>query len=156
MTEIERKFLVKTEIFPGSSKRTVIKQGYLSVDPDRVVRIRIEGDKAWLTIKGKGSGFSRPEFEYPIPVTDAEELMALCLYPPVEKVRHRLDVEGTLWEVDEFLGSNRGLVMAEVELEREDQPFVMPDWAGEEVTGDKRYYNAWLAGHPFTEWPGKD
>ena len=156
MTEIERKFLVKTEIFQGSMDKALMKQGYLSVDPDRVVRIRIEGDRAWLTIKGKGIGFSRPEFEYPLPVSDAEELMLLCLFPPVEKSRHRLEVEGTHWEVDEFLGSNLGLLMAEVELESEDQSFIMPEWAGEEVTGDRRYYNSWLAGQPFSTWPVKD
>ena len=156
MTEIERKFLVKTEIFQGSMDKALMKQGYLSVDPDRVVRIRIEGDRAWLTLKGKGSGFSRPEFEYPLPVSDAEELLLLCLFPPVEKSRHRLEVEGTHWEVDEFLGSNLGLLMAEVELESEDQSFIMPEWAGEEVTGDRRYYNSWLAGQPFSTWPVKD
>jgi len=152
MVEIERKFLVKSEIFPASGNTTVIKQGYLSVDPNRIVRLRIEGKDAWLTIKGRLEGISRPEFEYPVPLEDAEALLRLSLHPPVEKIRHRVEVDGTLWEVDEFLGANKGLFLAEVELYSEEQLFTLPEWIGEEVTADHRYYNAWLSGHPYSSW----
>lgn len=154
MQEIERKFLVKPEQFPGSDTKTIMKQGYLSVDPERVVRIRREGDQAWITIKGKMKGITRAEFEYFIPADDAEELLKLALFPPVEKIRHRLVVDGTHWEVDEFLGANSGLLMAEVELSDENQPFSHPDWLGEEVTHDRRYYNSQLAQHPYILWKG--
>lgn len=152
MTEIERKFLVNSEKFPRTESKVVMKQGYLSVDPERVVRVRIEGDQAWITIKGRMTGISRPEFEYPVPVEDAENLLLLALNPPVEKIRHRIESEGTYWEVDEFLGTNRGLFLAEVELDEELQEFHRPGWLGEEVTSDRRYYNSWLSVHPFSTW----
>jgi adenylate cyclase len=152
MTEIERKFLVNSEKFPRTESNVVMKQGYLSVDPERVVRVRIEGDQAWITIKGRMKGISRPEFEYQVPVGDAENLLLLALNPPVEKIRHRIETEGTCWEVDEFLGTNRGLIIAEVELESESQEFYHPDWLGAEVTADRRYYNSWLSVHPFSTW----
>lgn len=152
MKEIERKFLVRKEFFTPTGSRTIMKQGYLSVDPDRVVRIRTEGDQAWITIKGRMEGITRPEFEYQIPVEEAEILLRLALFPPVEKIRHRITVEGTLWEVDEFLGANAGLWMAEVELKEENQPFSHPTWLGDEVTHDRRYFNAQLAQHPFSTW----
>ncbi len=152
MRETERKFLVKQELFSRTGFRTVMKQGYLSVDPQRVVRVRREGEQAWITIKGKMKGITRPEFEYPIPVSDAEELLRLSLFPPVEKIRHRINVEDTLWEVDEFLGENRGLLLAEVELETEDQSFARPEWLDREVTHDLRYYNFQLAQQPFNSW----
>lgn len=154
MQEIERKFLVRRDLFPTTGAGTIMKQGYLSVDPDRVVRIRREGDRAWITIKGGIEGITRPEYEYPVPVEDAEALLRLALFPPVEKIRHRVTVEGTLWEVDEFLGANAGLLMAEVELKSEDTTFCRPEWLGEEVTHDRRYYNAQLAQHPFALWKG--
>jgi adenylate cyclase len=152
MKEIERKFLVNKEQFPGSDNKIILKQGYLSVDPERVVRIRREGDQARITIKGKIEGITRPEFEYPIPVGDSEAMLKLALFPPVEKIRHRLVTEGTHWEVDEFLGANAGLLMAEVELTDENQPFSHPAWLGEEVTHDRRYYNSQLSQHPYTLW----
>jgi adenylate cyclase len=152
MKEIERKFLVRPEQFPKTDSKMVIRQGYLSVDPERIVRIRIEGDKAWFTVKGKISGITRLEFEYSIPVSDAEEMLKLSLFPPVEKIRHRLEIMGTQWEVDEFLGANHGLILAEVELEEEGQVFNRPDWLGMEVTGDERYYNSYLSRNPFSTW----
>ena len=152
MIEIERKFLVKSEFFLPGGNSTQMKQGYLSIDPNRIVRIRIEGKNAWLTIKGRLEGISRPEFEYPVPPGDAEALLRLSLHPPVEKIRHRVEVNGTLWEVDEFLGLNKGLFLAEVELDSEEQLFSFPEWIGEEVTADHRYYNAWLSGHPYSTW----
>jgi len=152
MKEIERKFLVNRALFPKCGPAVIMKQGYLSVDPDRTVRIRREGGQAWITVKGKAEGITRPEFEYSIPVADAEEMFRLALYHPVEKIRHRLNVEGTHWEVDEFLGANRGLLLAEVELKDEFQPFSHPEWLGDEVTGDCRYYNSQLTQKPFSSW----
>jgi adenylate cyclase len=152
MIEIERKFLVKTENFPKSGNKTILKQGYLSVDPERVVRVRIEENLAWITIKGKMKRFSRPEFEYEIPVEDAENLLLLSVNPPIEKIRHRITIEGMLWEVDEFLALNQGLLLAEIELESETQEISLPEWVGEEVTSDPRYFNSWLSVHPFTTW----
>jgi adenylate cyclase len=150
--EIERKFLVNPEVFDAGGSRLMIKQGYLSVDPQRIVRIRREGEKAWITIKGKMEGITRPEFEYDVPVDDAEELLKLALFTPVEKIRHRIKVENSEWEVDEFLGENEGLWLAEIELDDENQPFSHPDWLGEEVTSDKRYYNNELSITPFSRW----
>ena len=152
MKEIERKFLVKPGLFHKTSRQILMKQGYLSVDPERIVRIRLEGDEAWITIKGKAEGITRPEFEYGIPVGDAELLFDLVLYRPVEKIRHRVDYEGTHWVVDEFLGANSGLWLAEVELEEEDQPFSHPGWLGREVTEDLKYYSSQLAQVPFSQW----
>lgn len=152
MEEIERKFLVHRGKIGSGLPFTSIRQGYLSVDPARVVRVRIEGEQATLTIKGALSGMTRKEFEYPLPPGDAAELLKLALHPPVEKRRYRITLEGTLWEVDEFLGVNQGLWLAEVELESESQPFSRPEWLGREVTDDGRYYNAWLSEHPFTLW----
>jgi len=150
--EIERKFLVQKERFTPSVFQTILKQAYLSVDPERVVRVRLEGEQAWITIKGKIMGITRSEFEYPISAGDAEEMLKLALFPPVEKIRHRITWEGTLWEVDEFRGANEGLWLAEVELESEDAPFSRPGWLGEEVTHDRRYYNSQLAQRPYTTW----
>jgi adenylate cyclase len=155
MKEIERKFLVKNEFFPKNLEGLYLKQAYLSVDPARIVRVRIEGDKAWITIKGEMTGITRPEFEYPIPPGEAEYLMKLALFHPVEKIRRKLIAAGFLWEVDEFLGENKGLWIAEIELKHENQPFSRPVWLGEEVTYDGRYYNSELSKFPFTRWPNK-
>ncbi|HOI48540.1 MAG TPA: CYTH domain-containing protein [Prolixibacteraceae bacterium] len=152
MKEIERKFLIDPQRFVKTANATVMSQGYLSVDPERVVRVRVEGEQAWLTIKGKISGVTRDEFEYPVPVADARQLLLLAVFPPVEKIRHRVKVEGFLWEVDEFLGANQGLWLAEIELEDENQLFVRPEWLGSEVTHDRRYYNSQLAQFPFSQW----
>ena len=153
-TEIERKFLVKNDAWRARvESASRISQGYLVADPHVTLRVRLRGDRACLTIKAKAAGISRSEFEYPIPVADAEAMLhGLIALPPVDKVRHLLRVGDHLWELDVFGGENAGLVMAEVELAAEDEAFELPDWAGEEVTGDPRYYNAYLARHPFTRW----
>ena len=150
--EIERKFLVRGEDWKRAAPGTAMRQGYLSADPERVVRVRIEGDRAALTIKGKSAGAVRGEWEYAIPVADAEELLALCPRPLVEKTRYRIEHAGMLWEIDEFHGDNAGLVVAEIELQAEDQPFGKPDWVTEEVTHDARYYNSNLLRHPYKNW----
>jgi adenylate cyclase len=149
--EIERKFLVTGTAW-RSAAGTLYRQGYLNRDKARTVRVRVAGEQAFLTIKGVTTGATRAEFEYPIPVADAEQLLALCDGPLIEKVRHIVQVDGTCWEVDEFLGDNAGLVVAEVELQAEDQPFARPPWLGAEVTHDARYYNSNLATHPYRHW----
>ncbi len=116
------------------------------------MRVRVAGSEAWLNVKGGGLVAVRPEFEYSIPVDEAEELLALCSGPLIEKTRHWVQHDGNDWEVDEFHGDNDGLVVAEIELEREDQPFALPDWAGQEVTHLRRYYNVSLVRHPYREW----
>lgn len=151
--EIERKYLVKSNDYQSIGKPVHIHQGFLSTDKDRVVRIRIKGDEAFLTIKGVSKGIARAEFEYPVPVADAEYMLEnLCLKPTIEKYRYKIDVEGFIWEVDEFLGDNEGLVVAEIELEHAEQKFPKPGWVGEEVTADKRYYNANLVKNPYKNW----
>jgi len=151
--EIERKFLVHGEGWrQQASAQTRFSQGYLSRDPARTVRVRIAGEQAFLTIKGATTGASRAEFEYGIPLADARQLLAISDGPGVEKIRHLCPHEGMTWEVDEFLGANAGLVVAEIELQSEGQAFGRPAWLGEEVTGDARYVNANLAVHPFTRW----
>jgi adenylate cyclase len=128
-------------------------QGYLVNSPDLTVRVRVKGAEAFLTLKGASKGISRSEFEYPVPVADAEHMLRdLSVSPPVDKVRYRVRVGGHVWDLDVFAGENAGLVMAEVELDSEDEAFEMPDWAGREVTGDPRYYNVNLARHPFKHW----
>lgn len=150
--EIERKFLVTGTAW-RSATGTLYRQGYLNRDKARTVRVRVAGEQGFLTIKGVTTGASRAEFEYPIPVADAEQLLALCDGPLIEKVRHIVLVESTCWEVDAFLGDNAGLVVAEVELQSEDQAFARPPWLGAEVTHDARYYNSNLAIHPYQNWP---
>jgi CYTH domain-containing protein len=149
-TEIERKFLVQ-----GDEWRRYdgvrITQGYLARERERSVRVRLAGDRATLTIKAGAGTLKRSEFEYAIPTADAIELLALCTHT-IEKMRRVIDVDGTRWEVDEFAGDNAGLVVAEVELESEDQIFNKPFWIGREVTDDTRYLNAELAAHPFRAW----
>ena len=148
--EIERKFLVRDDRWKVLGQGVLLRQGYLSSHPDRIVRVRIEGNAALLTIKGRSVGATRGEWEYPIPLADAEAFLdSLCERPIIEKYRSRIRFEGMVWEVDEFLGENAGLVVAEIELEREDQPFVKPDWIGKEVTQDARYFNANLLRHPY-------
>lgn len=152
--EIERKFLVRSNrwrnlVQPG--KR--YQQGYLWSDPVRTVRARIAGDRAFLTIKGQTDGLARSEYEYEIPVIDATEMLAtLCVSPPIDKVRYRLPCAEGCWEIDEFFGSNAGLIVAEIELDRPDQPVQLPDWIGEEVSHDPRYRNSALADRPFSTW----
>ncbi len=150
--EIERKFLVKDDSWKRAADAGVsCKQGYLVAEEQKAVRVRVIGDEAFLTIKGATSGISRSEFEYAVPVNEAEEMLALC-GEVVEKTRYFIEHAGRTWELDVFEGANAGLVMAEIELESEDQSFELPGWAGEEVSGDVRYYNAYLSRHPFTTW----
>lgn len=151
--EIERKFLVLGDVWKNLAKPVLLRQGYLSSAAGRVVRVRIEGDAAVLTIKGRTSGATRGEWEYPIPLEDAAAFLdELCEKPIIEKYRYRIPYRGFTWEVDEFLGDNAGLVVAEIELESEAQAFDRPDWVGEEVTQDARYYNANLIRNPYRNW----
>jgi len=151
--EIERKFLVVNRDWYVAGSGTLFRQGYLCIDPARTVRIRLAGDAAFVTIKGISRGASRAEYEYAIPADEARELLEqLCLPGLIEKTRYRVAYAGLLWEVDEFSGDNAGLVVAEVELDRETQALNLPGWVGEEVTGDERYYNASLVTHPFCDW----
>jgi CYTH domain-containing protein len=150
--EIERKFRVTGQAWRAGRGKEY-RQGYLSTDKERTIRVRTAGEEAWLTIKGITRGATRSEYEYAIPLDEARELLdELCLRPLIEKRRYRVGHEGQVWEVDEFFGDNEGLVVAEIELEREDQPFARPEWLGEEVTGDPRYYNVNLVDHPFKDW----
>lgn len=150
-TEIERKFLVRGSGWQTDAPQRIV-QGYLNRDKARTVRVRIAGAEAFLTIKGVTTGATRAEFEYPIPQADAEALLALCDGPLVDKLRHRVTHGELLWEIDQFLGDNAGLVVAEVELASEDQAVALPPWVVDEVTGDSRYYNSSLATHPFCQW----
>jgi adenylate cyclase len=150
--EIERKFLVADASWKNIADDGVAcRQGYLVSDEQKTVRVRIIGTEAFLTIKGETTGISRTEFEYPIPVEDAEAMLELC-GNLIEKMRYFIECADVTWELDVFEGANQGLVMAEVELKSEDQAFELPPWAGEEVSGDIRYYNAYLAQKPFTTW----
>ncbi|MDO6854952.1 CYTH domain-containing protein [Cellulophaga lytica] len=155
MVEIERKFLVKSDAFKAESiaeKRIV--QGFLNTDPERTVRVRIKGDDGFLTIKGKSNstGTSRFEWEKEIPVKEAEALLKLCEEGVIDKIRYNVTVANHLYEVDEFFSDNQGLIIAEVELKDEDEEFVKPNWLGEEVTGDIKYYNSQLSKNPFKNW----
>jgi adenylate cyclase len=151
--EIERKFLVRGDAWKRLGEPVFFRQGYLSSHKERVVRVRIEGDRAVMTIKGRNVGATRGEWEYPIPMADAVELLdGLCEQPLIEKYRRRIDFAGNVWEVDEFLGANAGLVVAEIELGSEEQVFDKPEWVAEEVTEDLRYLNSSLIKHPFSAW----
>lgn len=155
-TEIERKFLVKDDSWrAGVCSVRQLRQGYLAIDGDITVRVRTDGRHAWLTLKGRGEGVSRPEFEYEIPVDEAEDMLLLCRGRLVEKTRHLVGWHGQTWEVDEFSGANAGLIQAELELRAETEAFTKPAWAGEEVTANPRYLNANLAVVPFSRWEAK-
>ena len=152
--EIERKFLVTETSFLEGRAGQECRQGYLPTAGAPSVRVRIIGEGAYLTLKGADSGLTRREFEYPIPLSDARDMLALlCQQPLIEKTRYAVEFAGTTWDVDRFHGANRGLCMAEVELESETQAFETPPWIGAEVTGQPAYYNVNLAVHPFTQWP---
>lgn len=153
-TEIERKFLVRRDVWRADSARgTAYRQGYLSDDPARTVRVRLAGAKATLTIKGVTRGIERAEFEYEIPPEDAVVLLeTLCIRPLIEKTRYRLDHGGRTWEVDVFAGDNAGLIVAEIELPSADAQLELPPWVGAEVSDDARYFNSNLAKHPYTTW----
>lgn len=151
--ESERKFRVAGDAWREAvveSRRIV--QGYLVGDRERSVRIRIAGEQAWITVKGSLRGISRAEFEYPVPAADAEAMLALCLPGVIEKIRHHVPHDGRLWEVDEFFGENRGLIVAEIELDDPGEVPELPAWIGREVTSDARYQNAVLAREPFQSW----
>lgn len=151
--EIERKFLVDRNLWKPEGEGVAYRQGYLSRVEDRVVRVRIAGDAAFLTIKGRSEKFSRLEFEYPIPVEDAEtQLDLLCERPLIEKTRYEQKVGAHAWTVDVFTGENDGLVLAEIELSSEDESFERPAWLGEEVSDDPRYFNSNLSISPFAQW----
>lgn len=150
--EIERKFLVTSDDWRSGSVPTEIIQGYLSRDPDRIVRVRLRGDKAFLTVKGRPTGITRTEVEFPISVENARAMLPLCLPPVIEKTRHEVRVGPHIWEVDEFHGINAGLIVAEIELSSEDEPFDRPSWLGLEVSHDRRYSNSHLSQHPFSTW----
>jgi len=154
MLEIERKFLVIGEFRAAAQSSQRIVQGYLNSDPRRAVRVRIYGEQGYLTIKGQSSadGTSRFEWERPIPLEEARQLLALCEPGAIDKVRYRIPVGEVVFEVDEFAGANQGLILAEVELASPQQSYPRPEWLGEEVTGDKRYYNSQLSRHPYREW----
>ena len=150
--EIERKFLVVGDDW-RAAPAVPYAQGYLNRDKARTVRVRVVRDQAWLTIKGVSTGATRAEFDYPIPVADAEQLLALCDGPVIRKTRRVIEHAGATWEVDEFQGDNAGLVVAEIELPSEDAAFQRPAWLGAEVTHDARYFNSSLAAAPFSTWP---
>ncbi len=153
--EIERKFLVKNEDFKKCiNKSKKIIQGYLCSVPERAVRVRIKGDKGYLTVKGIGneSGMSRYEWEKEISVKDAEDLLKICEPGIIDKVRYDVKYKGYIYEIDEFHGENEGLTVAEIELESEEEIFEKPEWLGEEVTGDVKYYNAMLMKNPYKNW----
>lgn len=152
--EIERKFLVRSDDWRAARQsERYLKQFYLTMDGRCSVRVRIApGKQAWLTVKSAVSGMTRSEFEYSIPIDDAEEMAALADGSVIEKTRHQLDHGGLEWVVDEFAGENQGLIVAEVELTSEDQCLDLPGWVGEEVTHDQRYFNASLARKPFKRW----
>ncbi len=152
MLEIERKFIVDTEKWSPSTSGEKLIQAYLSTDRDRVVRVRIKGEKAFLTIKGNMTGITRTELEYEIPVDEAKIMLKMCLDHPIEKTRYEEEIEGKIWEIDIFEGSNKGLVLAEIELTDEKEAVNIPNWAKKEVSTDKKYFNAWLSMHPFSTW----
>ncbi|MEB3280866.1 MAG: CYTH domain-containing protein [Lyngbya sp.] len=151
--EIERKFLVKDDRWRSLATGILYCQGYISSEKGRTVRVRIIGNQGYLTIKGPVASRVRSEFEYVIPVEDAEEMLqTLCERPFVEKKRHKISFGDLIWEVDEFLGENQGLILAEVELPDPNQIIEIPDWIGEEVSHDPRYFNSNLVKHPYCQW----
>lgn len=155
MIEIERKFLVLNNNYKNeatSHKRII--QGYLSSHPERTVRVRLKGEKGYITIKGKGNanGTTRLEWEKEITAEEAEKLLHLCESGSIDKVRYEIPYGNHIYEVDEFFGDNNGLVLAEIELNDEDETFLKPEWLGEEVTGNNRYYNSYLSHNPYTSW----
>jgi adenylate cyclase len=151
--EIERKFLLKDDSWRLSAFGKKYYQGYLSSNKERTVRIRTTGNRGYLTIKGIANGAVRVEYEYEIPVDEARAMLDnLCKKPLIEKIRYKIKHHGLVWEVDEFYGENQGLIVAEVELAFEDQKFERPEWIGDEVTGDSKYFNSNLIHHPFNKW----
>ena len=151
--EIERKFLVQNDVWRSLAEGRYYCQGYIPTQGKQTVRVRIIGDQGYLTLKGPAIGISRSEFEYEIPLADAQAMLSeLCQTPLIEKHRYRIPLGNVVWEVDDFLGENQGLIVAEVELTHSEQAVELPSWIGEEVTGDPRYYNAALVNNPFKDW----
>lgn len=151
--EIERKFLVASERWRKLGVRKFYQQGYLLIDKLKTIRVRTIEDKAFVTVKGSAIRISRDEFEYEIPIEDAKIILEkLCEKPIIEKYRSKIEVGEIVWEVDEFIGENEGLILAEVELKSEAQKIDLPDWIGEEVTGNHQYNNSYLVKHPFSKW----
>ena len=152
-TEIERKFLTQSSEWKSCGIRKFYRQGYLSINKNRTIRIRVVEDKGFMTIKSAPIGFTRNEFQYQIPFDDAIEIInSLCEKPIIEKYRTSIKINEVTWEVDEFLGDNAGLIIAEIELNDEKQKVALPDWIGEEITNDYRYSNSNLVKHPFKDW----
>ncbi|MDA3917790.1 MAG: CYTH domain-containing protein [Deltaproteobacteria bacterium] len=151
--EIERKFLLKNDVWRDLAEGVYYRQGYLNSARERTVRVRTINGKGFLTIKGVADGATRLEFEYEIPKDECNIMLDdLAEKPVIEKNRYKVDYKGLVWEIDEFFGENRGLIVAELELESEDQKFEIPEWIGEEVTDDSRYFNSNLINHPYTKW----
>ncbi len=153
--EIERKFLVKDDSWKEGlteADSSFIQQAYLSVYPEPTVRVRTRDSRAWLTIKGKTEGLGRPEYEYKIPILEATELLKMAVSSVVLKRRYEVKYQDNLWEIDEFYGDNEGLIIAEIELETEDEKFDNPAWLGEDVSLDPKYRNSYLASKPFKSW----
>lgn len=151
--EIEKKFLVKSSDWKNLGSKKFYRQGYLLISKDLTIRIRTIETSGFITIKGKKIGISRKEFEYQVPLEDALEMINnMCEKPIIEKYRTTIKINDIFWEVDEFIGDNQGLVIAEVELNDENQKIILPDWVGEEVTNDYRFTNSYLVKHPFKDW----
>ncbi len=151
--EIERKFLVSDKRYRQLAEPIPYRQGYLSTAEDRIVRVRIKGEKALLAVKGKTNGFTRTEYEYEIPVAEAEHILAeLCKKPIIVKDRYKIECDGMEWDVDEFHGPNEGLVVAEVRLNEENQQITAPEWVGKEVSGEPQYFNSSLVQNPYSKW----
>jgi len=152
--EIERKFLLKNESWKSLiDAGTIYRQGYLAESGPGSVRVRMEGEKARLNVKSATLGMTRLEYEYDIPVADAQEMLdKICVKPLIEKTRYHIYYQDKLWEIDVFVGLNQGLVVAEIELDSEDEVIELPEWIGDEVTGDTRYYNVCLVKHPYKDW----
>ncbi|MGJ5676678.1 MAG: CYTH domain-containing protein [Nostochopsis sp.] len=153
--EIERKFLVKENNWRKMAEGNVYRQGYIATQKQATVRVRIVGNQGYLTIKGPSIKYSRSEFEYPIPIEDAQEMLdQLCDRPIIEKIRYKIEYGGLIWEIDEFEGVNKGLTLAEVELSEETQQIELPPWVGKEVSEDPKYFNSNLVKNPFSQWGG--
>jgi adenylate cyclase len=153
-TEIERKFLVRKDLWYAVQKPdgVEIRQSYLVNEPDKVIRIRTAGNSGFLTIKGPTQDATRREYEYPVPVQEAEEILNHFTTKSIGKVRYNIKFDRKIWEIDEFFGDNDGLIIAEIELKSRDEPFEKPSWIGEEVTSDPRYYNSYLCDNPYNSW----
>ncbi|MFM2296899.1 MAG: hypothetical protein RL117_606 [Verrucomicrobiota bacterium] len=150
--EIERKFLLGNDSWRTGLEGRRMVQGYLARDPHRTVRVRIASDNAWMTIKGPTTGFSRQEIEFPLNMSIAQELLAMSLDTPIDKTRYEVRYAGMLWEIDEFHGANKGLIVAEIELPSEEFDFEKPPWLGKEVTSNRNFSNSKLAKRPWSEW----